>query len=82
MICLTLLQVNSYYIGSALNNLIIDKYSQVTTNGMDGVNGCVSSGLSNAGGYICLSPDLIKMLKTRGGNAAGGECLSKCSSSK
>ena len=50
---------------------IIDKFSQVTTNGVDGVNGCVSSGLSNAGGYICLTPDLIKLLKTRGGNASG-----------
>lgn len=50
---------------------IIDRFSQVTANGMDGVNGCVSSGLSNAGGYICLTPDLIDMLKTRGGNAKG-----------
>jgi hypothetical protein len=50
---------------------IIDKFSQVTENGIDGVNGCVSSGLSNAGGYICLTPDLIKLLKTRGGNASG-----------
>jgi hypothetical protein len=50
---------------------IIDRFSQVTSNGMDGVNGCVSSGLSNAGGYICLTPDLIQMLKTRGGNAKG-----------
>jgi hypothetical protein len=50
---------------------IIDKFSQVTANGIDGVDGCVSSGLSNAGGYICLTPDLIKLLKTRGGNASG-----------
>jgi hypothetical protein len=56
---------------------VIDKFSQITTNGMDGVNGCVSSGLSNSGGYICLSHELIQLLKTRGGNAAGGECLSK-----
>ena len=58
---------------------IIDKFSQITTNGMDGVDGCVSSGLSNAGGYICLTPELINLLKTRGGNASGGECLAKCS---
>jgi hypothetical protein len=56
---------------------IIDKFSQVTSNGQDGVDGCVSSGLSNAGGYICLTPELIQLLKTRGGNAAGGEPLSK-----
>lgn len=50
---------------------IIDKFSQVKENGMDGVNGCVSSGLSNSGGYICLTPELIQMLKSRGGNATG-----------
>jgi len=49
---------------------IIDKFSQVTANGVDGVNGCVSSGLSNSGGQICLTPELIKLLKTRGGNAS------------
>jgi hypothetical protein len=51
---------------------IIDKFSQVTANGTDGVNGCVSSGLNNSGGSICLTPELIKLLKTRGGNATGG----------
>ena len=50
---------------------IIDRFSQVTANGIDGVDGCVSSGLSNSGGYICLTPDLIQMLKSRGGNAKG-----------
>ena len=68
--------------GPFRDSAIIDKFSQITVNGMDGVNGCVSSGLTNAGGYICLSPELIQLLKTRGGNASGGECLSKCSSSK
>ncbi len=63
--------------GPFRDSALIDKFSQITTNGMDGVNGCVSSGLSNAGGYMCLSPELIQLLKTRGGNAAGGECLSK-----
>lgn len=53
------------------DSVIIDKFSQVTSNGIDGVNGCVSSGLSNSGGYICLTPELIQLLKTRGGNAAG-----------
>ena len=52
---------------------IIDKFSQVTKNGVDGVDGCVSSGLSNSGGHICLTPDLIKLLKSRGGNASGEE---------
>jgi hypothetical protein len=57
--------------GQFRDSEIIDKFSQVTANGQDGVNGCVSSGLSNSGGYICLTPELIQMLKTRGGNAAG-----------
>lgn len=57
--------------GTLRDSEIIDKFSQVTSNGMDGVNGCVSSGLSNSGGYMCLSPELIQLLKTRGGNATG-----------
>jgi len=57
--------------GPLRDSEIIDKFSQVKENGMDGVNGCVSSGLSNSGGYICLTPELIDMLKTRGGNAKG-----------
>jgi hypothetical protein len=57
--------------GPLRDSEVIDKFSQVTTNGMEGVNGCVSSGLSNSGGYICLTPELIKLLKTRGGNASG-----------
>jgi len=61
----------SIHYGLFRDSEIIDKFSQVTANGQDGVNGCVSSGLSNAGGYICLTPELIQMLKTRGGNAAG-----------
>jgi hypothetical protein len=57
--------------GQLRDSEIIDKFSQVNSNGMDGVNGCVSSGLTNAGGYICLTPELIQLLKTRGGNASG-----------
>ena len=57
--------------GPLRDSEIIDKFSQVTKNGVDGVDGCVSSGLSNAGGYICLTPELIDLLKTRGGNASG-----------
>lgn len=63
--------------GPLRDSEIIDKFSQVTANGQDGVNGCVSSGLSNSKGQICLTPDLIQLLKTRGGNATGGECLAK-----
>jgi len=63
--------------GPLRDSEIIDKFSQVTANGQDGVNGCVSSGLSNSKGQICLTPDLIQLLKTRGGNATGGECLEK-----
>lgn len=59
--------------GPLRDSEIIDKFSQVTKNGVDGVDGCVSSGLSNSGGYICLTPELIKLLKTRGGNASGAE---------
>jgi hypothetical protein len=59
--------------GPLRDSEIIDKFSQVTKNGIDGVDGCVSSGLTNSGGYICLTPDLIQLLKTRGGNASGEE---------
>jgi hypothetical protein len=52
-------------------NEVLDKFSQVSTYGQEGVNGCVSSGLSNSKGYLCLTPDLIGALKTRGGNAQG-----------
>ena len=57
--------------GPLRDSEIINKFSQVTKNGVDGVDGCVSSGLSNSGGYICLTPELIDLLKTRGGNASG-----------
>ena len=57
--------------GTLRDSEVIDKFSQVASNGNEGVNGCVSSGLSNAGGYMCLTPELIKLLKTRGGNAGG-----------
>jgi len=50
---------------------VLDQFSQVSKFGQDGVNGCLSSGLSNSKGYLCLTPDLISALKTRGGNAQG-----------
>ena len=48
---------------------ILDKFSHVTSFGINGKNGCVSSGLSNSKGHLCLTPELIASLKTRGGNA-------------
>ena len=50
---------------------MFDKIGQTPRNGVDGVDGCVSSGLSNSGGPICLSPEMIELLKSRGGNATG-----------
>lgn len=52
---------------------VIDRFSQVTSNGIEGQKGCVSSGLTNSGGYICLTPELVKLMTTRGGNATGGD---------
>jgi|LauGreDrversion4_2_1035121.scaffolds.fasta_scaffold186354_2 hypothetical protein len=51
---------------------MFDKIGPNPKNGVDGVDGCISSGFSNAGGAICLSPEMIQMLKSRGGNATGG----------
>jgi hypothetical protein len=49
---------------------ILDKFSQIRTYGkVDGQDGCNSSGLSNSKGYLCLTPELLGALKTRGGNA-------------
>jgi hypothetical protein len=49
----------------------LDQFLNVKTVGVDGKNGCQSSGLSNSLGALCLTPDLIQQLKTRGGNATG-----------
>lgn len=49
----------------------LDQFLNVTTVGVDGKNGCQSSGLSNSLGALCLTPELIQQLKTRGGNATG-----------
>jgi hypothetical protein len=53
----------------------IDKFSQVTTfNAVDdGKNGCHSAGLTTDRGMMCLSPELLSLLQTRGGNATGGD---------
>lgn len=45
---------------------IIDKFSQVNP-AIKPVD-CYSAGLSNSKGPICLTPELIELLKTRGGN--------------
>jgi hypothetical protein len=47
----------------------LDHFLDVKTTGVDGKNGCQSSGLSNSLGALCLTPDLIQQLRTRGGNA-------------
>ena len=60
--------------GTLRDTDIIDKFSKITANGIEGKDGCISSGLTNSGGSICLTPELIQLLKTRGGNATGGEC--------
>jgi len=48
----------------------LDKFSQVSSFGLDGVNGCVSAGMSTDRGSMCLSPELVQLLHTRGGNAS------------
>jgi hypothetical protein len=47
----------------------LDRFLDVTSVGINGKNGCQSSGLSNSRGELCLPPELIQMLQTRGGNA-------------
>lgn len=47
----------------------LDHFLDVRTVGVDGQNGCQSSGLSNSLGALCLTSDLIDQLRTRGGNA-------------
>jgi hypothetical protein len=49
----------------------LDYFLDVEKTGVDGKDGCQSSGLSNSLGALCLTPDLIQQLKTRGGNATG-----------
>jgi hypothetical protein len=52
---------------SSLNNVdIIDKFSHVDASNKS--VDCYSAGLSNSKGPICLTPELIGLLKTRGGN--------------
>jgi hypothetical protein len=63
------LSVSSSPVGNHAEVLV--RFSQIKAFGVEGVNGCASSGLSNSQGYLCLTPELITALKTRGGNAGG-----------
>jgi hypothetical protein len=49
----------------------IDRFSQVNSFTPDGLT-CESANMSTDRGMMCLSPELVTLLKTRGGNAAGG----------
>ena len=45
----------------------IDKFSEVNESAT-GNPQCFSAGLSNSKGPLCLTPELVQLLKTRGGN--------------
>jgi len=64
-------QNGKLYAGKLGANDHLDKFLDVTQVGVNGKDGCQSSGLSNSMGQLCLPPELIQMLKTRGGNASG-----------
>jgi hypothetical protein len=53
---------------ASASDYVIDRFSHVKNTKSDG---CVSSGLTNSTGPLCLSDDLVALLKTRGGNAKG-----------
>ena len=57
---------NSSY--NPANNNVIDKFSQVSDKSVGSDLNCYSAGLSNSKGPICLTPELIELLKSRGGN--------------
>ena len=46
----------------------LDKFSSVSANSNKNDNSCYSAGLSNSKGPLCLTPELVDLLKTRGGN--------------
>ena len=48
--------------------VVLDKFTKITKNSDINDPNCYSAGLSNSRGALCLSPELIDMLKTRGGN--------------
>jgi len=45
----------------------IDKFSEVNESAI-GNSQCFSAGLSNSKGPLCLTPELVQLLKSRGGN--------------
>jgi hypothetical protein len=47
---------------------IIDKFSQVSDKSTGNSGECISAGLSNSKGPLCLTPELVDLLKTRGNN--------------
>jgi hypothetical protein len=49
-------------------NEIIDRFSHVSDTSSNNDNKCPSGGLSNSKGALCLTPELVQLLKTRGGN--------------
>jgi hypothetical protein len=73
--------VNSVFTNQPVNRVVygaklgdsshLDYFLDVSKTGVDGKDGCQSGGLSNSMGALCLTPDLIQQLKTRGGNASG-----------
>jgi len=50
------------------NSVVLDKFTKITKNADIKDPKCYSAGLSNSKGALCLSPELIDLLKTRGGN--------------
>ena len=58
------LQPSSELSGAA----IIDKFSQLSDKSTGGSDDCISAGLSNSKGPLCLTPELVDLLKTRGNN--------------
>ena len=47
---------------------VLDKFSHVSANSNKNDNSCYSGGLSNSKGPLCLTPELVGLLKSRGGN--------------
>ena len=50
------------------NSEIIDRFSHVSDTSSNNDSKCPSGGLSNSKGALCLTPELVQLLKTRGGN--------------
>ena len=58
------------YISPDAPELQIDTYSQAI-----GENSCKSYGLMNSRGYLCLKPEQVKLLTSRGGNMSSGDSI-------